>query len=126
MSDFSLIFLELENYVTMTDFQSMMKHSKRNDLCLLILVPANDAATKFCNQAKSSLICQIQIDSNRKNENGLIYTCIKQQQIAMKSKQETQNNNSMKTSLINSLRKLTIEEKDLIKQRQVKINNTLK
>jgi hypothetical protein len=47
-----------------------------NDLCLLILLPANEAAKTYCNQTKSSLICQIKMESNR-IENGLIYTRIK-------------------------------------------------
>jgi hypothetical protein len=59
----------------------MIKYSNRNDLCLLILLPVNDAAKKYCNQTDSSLICQIQMDSDH-IEKGLIYTCIKQQQQA--------------------------------------------
>ena len=57
----------------------MIKHTIENDLCLLILLPANDTARKYCNQMESSLLCQIQIDSNH-SQKGLIYTSIKRQQ----------------------------------------------
>ncbi len=50
--------------------------NNENDLCLLILLPANESARNYCNQIKSSLICQIKINSNRM-VNGLIYTRIK-------------------------------------------------
>jgi hypothetical protein len=55
-------------------YEIMMNNG--NDLCLLILLPANEAAKTYCNQTKSSLICQIKMESNR-IENGLIYTRIK-------------------------------------------------
>ncbi|CAF3430909.1 unnamed protein product [Rotaria sp. Silwood1] len=110
----------------------------RNDLCLLILLPANNAARIYCNQIESSSICQIQMNNDH-IQKGLIYTCIQQQfenhnVDLIKSKHNIQNNNSLisnkKTSLcvLNSLKNLTIDKKndkisrDLIKQRRVRIN----
>ncbi|CAF0903274.1 unnamed protein product [Rotaria sp. Silwood1] len=122
----------------------MITDSMRNDLCLLILLPANNAARIYCNQIESSSICQIQMNNDH-IQKGLIYTCIQQQSRKMKmfenhnvdlikSKHNIQNNNSLisnkKTSLcvLNSLKNLTIDKKndkisrDLIKQRRVRIN----
>lgn len=51
----------------------MMKDSMKNDLCLLILLPANDAAKRHCNQIESSSLCQIKMNSDYVQK-GLIYT----------------------------------------------------
>ncbi|CAF0776065.1 unnamed protein product [Rotaria sordida] len=124
----------------------MIRDSIRNDLCLLILLPANNAARIYCNQIESSSICQIQMN-NDYIQKGLIYTCIKQQPTKIKmfenqnidlikSEYNIQNNNNnsliskKKTSLclLDSLKNLTIDKtnnkisRDLIKQRRVKIN----
>ncbi|CAF2858139.1 unnamed protein product [Rotaria sp. Silwood2] len=122
----------------------MIKDSIRNDLCLLILLPANNAARIYCNKIESSSLCQVQMNDDH-IQKGLIYTCIKQQPIKIKmfensnidlikSDHNIQNNNSLiskkKTSLclLNSLKNLSIDKtndkisRDLIKQRRVKIN----
>lgn len=52
-------------------------------LCLLILLPANDAARTYCNQIESSSLCQIQINSNNVQK-GLIYKCMKKTSTQMK------------------------------------------
>ncbi|CAF0885809.1 unnamed protein product [Adineta steineri] len=102
----------------------MIKYSNKNDLCLLILLPANNAARKYCNQIESSSTCQIQMDRNHM-EKALVYTCINQTKMYENELVDNNNNNSV----INSLKNLTIETKqqnkimkDFIKQRQVKIN----
>ncbi|CAF2067925.1 unnamed protein product [Rotaria magnacalcarata] len=114
----------------------MINHSIHNNLCLLILLPANDAARTYCDTIESSSLCQIQMNSDS-IQKGLIYRSMKQQSSPMKINQNIDLIKSAydldssildkKTSL--SLENLTIKNennnnssRNLIKQRRVKIN----
>ncbi|CAF3035568.1 unnamed protein product [Rotaria socialis] len=106
----------------------MINHSIHNNLCLLILLPANDAARIYCNTIESSSLCRIQMNSDS-IQKGLIYRSMKQQSSPMKINQNIDLVKSEYDLDSSILKNLTIKNennnnssRNLIKQRRVKIN----
>lgn len=55
-----------------------MNNLKQADLYFLILLPANEAARRSCQQMESSSRCEVQLDANHL-QSGVIYTCRRQE-----------------------------------------------
>ena len=55
-----------------------MSSSEREDLYLLILLPANDAARTYCHGMEPSRLCEIQTETNQ-TRTGVIYTHARQE-----------------------------------------------